>query len=622
MEDRDMVTVEGKINNGARSTQVWRTRFAIIGLCLGLSMLATVPFFFMGEPSEGETRWTVRVPETLDLAYHVNEAEQFYEALKSGSAYPIWLAGANKGYGAPVTAYYPPGTYYLLSGFYSLVKNWTWAILGAYLIMMIASAAAMYFYARQHISRAGATFAMVAYIVLPFHLYEQYARGTFGELMTYIWMPLLLLFTDRLIRRGIESRRTTASAETPEILASDNPATPERKPAGVMLGIAGMALCYGAALWSHVPSIHPFSIALGIYILILGLARRDWKGVLFCGVAVALGLGLAAAYWYPALVGKDLISSGFIDPNVYHSSYVFSPNFYSDSLIWVFDLLAIVSCTIILLVVLRRDSAPLRNQIAFWLAIGCFATFMTTSASYQIGRRIPMISIGHRPFRMLMIMTLITALLMGACGHVASMAKFEARKLRYLFLGIATALLVITVAFTIVRVVAPTYSVPPEDIANIAPRTPFDPDPDDLNLVIPRTVPVLPNYDDLDRLPLSEPVKLAADHGEVTINKWEPEHRELSVELKDSDRLTIRTFNFPGWAATVDGQRTDIRTGTELGEMLLDLEAGSHAIILDFMETPVQWRGKLLNLAALIAVLGIVGVASALKMWDRRDALT
>ena len=577
-----------------------RAPLLILCLCLGLSAVATVPFFFLAEPAEDESRWALRVPETYDLGYHVNEAEMFYEGLKTGCLYPIWLAGGNKGYGAPATAYYPPGAYYLLSGLYLLLKNWIVATLAAYLIMMICSAAAMYVYARQWFSKAGAVFAMVAYIFTPFHLWEQYVRGTFGELMTYIWMPLLLLFTDRLFRRGSPS--------------SGN------RPAGVMLNMAGLAICYGASLWSHVPSIHPFSLALGIYILLLGLVNRDWKGVVFCGAGIALALGLSAAYWYPAFVGRNLIWPGFIDPDMYHSSYVFGPNFHADAHIWTFDLVAILICAIVLLVATRRkqsDSIALRNQIILWAILGCFASFMTTSYSEPIGRRIPMISMAQGPFRMLMITALIAALLVGACRHVASLAKSAARKVRYVQVGIAMALLIITVVFSIVRVIKPVYWRPEEDLSDIAPRTAYDPDENDLDYVVPRTVPFLSNYwcniDDLNSLPLSEPAILENGRGEVCVNKWNPQHRELSAELTESDRLSIRTFNFPGWTARVDGRPAQLGTGAGLGEMVLDLDAGTHAITLDFLETPARRRGNLLNLAALIAWAGIVSAAFALK---------
>jgi hypothetical protein len=621
--------------------KTWRTPLLVLGLCIGLSAVATVPFFFIAEAAEDESRWAFHVPETFDLQYHVNEAEMFYEGLKTGCLYPIWLAGGNKGYGAPVTAYYPPGSYYVLSGLYFLLTDWIQATLGAYLIMMIGSAFAMYFYARRSLSKTGAIVAMIAYIAMPFHLYEQYVRGTFGELMTYIWMPLILLFTDRLLGQGISStipfksrNRCRGGPPCTQLAApppgpqedpfpgTDNRSRSESNRPGALFSIAGLAVCYGASLWSHVPSIHPFSLALGIYIVILGVANRDWKGVVFCGVGIALALGLSAAYWYPALVGRNLIWPGFIDPALYHSSYVFSPDFYSDAYIWVFNLLAILVCTAVLLLATRRlqgNSASLRKQILPWVVMGGFAAFMTTSYSYQIGRRIPMISIAHRPFRMVMITTLIAALLIGACGHVASIAKSAGAKARYLLAGIAAALLIITVAFTAIRVVAPVHSATADDLSEIAPRSAFDPDPEDLNLVTPRTVVVAPNYDGLENLPLSEPAKLINDCGQVTIDKWDPQHRELSVELVESDRLSIRTFNFPGWTATVDGHQARLGTGAELGEMFLDLEAGSHAITLDFLETPVRRRGKLLNLAALIAVAGIVCVASALR-WRNRSA--
>ena len=72
----------------------------------------------------------------------------------------------------------------------------------------------------------------------------------------------------------------------------------------------------------------------------------------------------------------------------------------------------------------------------------------------------------------------------------------------------------------------------------------------------------------------------------------------IHVELRENDELLIRTFNFPGWAATVDGQRAEIITNEELGDMSIELEAGTHEVLLDFGDTPVRHTGKTITLCS------------------------
>src|SRR5205085_1272615 len=97
--------------------------------------------------------------------------------------------------------YYPPGVYYLTSTCYALLRDWTRALLGAHLLMMLLSALALYWYARQVMSRFAAAVAMSAYVLGPYHLLDQYQRGALAELLGFIWMPLMLLAGEQLLKK-------------------------------------------------------------------------------------------------------------------------------------------------------------------------------------------------------------------------------------------------------------------------------------------------------------------------------------------------------------------------------------------------------------------------------------
>ncbi|HKP85410.1 MAG TPA: hypothetical protein VJZ26_04895, partial [Blastocatellia bacterium] len=93
----------------------WVGRLAIALLCVGLSAIAVVPFFFMGSAEEGRSATGLRMPTTHDMFLHYDQMRSFYEGLRAGEAYPRWEEDTNRGFGAPTTAYYPPGVYYLTS---------------------------------------------------------------------------------------------------------------------------------------------------------------------------------------------------------------------------------------------------------------------------------------------------------------------------------------------------------------------------------------------------------------------------------------------------------------------------------------------------------------------------
>jgi len=124
---------------------------------------------------------------------------------------------------------------------------------------------------------------------------------------------------------------------------------------------------------------------------------------------------------------------------------------------------------------------------------------------------------------------------------------------------------------------------------------------------IPRTAP---KY--VENLPRSERAELEEGQGRVSIERWDPEHRALKVELSGPDRLRVRTFNFPGWTATVDGRRADIITGEERGEIILELPVGSHSIELDYLDTPPRRAGRIVTICSfiLLIAMALAGVAA------------
>ena len=93
------------------------TRLLVVLLCIALSALAVVPFFFMGSSEEGDQGLALRMPVTHDMFLQYDQMRSFYNGLAAGEIYPRWEEDTNRGFGAATTIYYPPGVYYLTSAF-------------------------------------------------------------------------------------------------------------------------------------------------------------------------------------------------------------------------------------------------------------------------------------------------------------------------------------------------------------------------------------------------------------------------------------------------------------------------------------------------------------------------
>lgn len=558
-----------------------RTGLLVALLCIGLSAIAVVPFFFMGRFETGGSTFELRMPTTHDMFLHWDQMKSFYNGLVAGEIYPRWEEDTNRGFGAPTMSYYPPGVYYLTSLCYVISRDWVRALLDAHLLMMIASAAAMYFYARQVMGRRAALAAMAAYIFLPYHLVDQYQRGAIAELLGFIWMPLMLMFGERLMK--------SAPAD------NSGDAPPQRS---TLLNVAGLAASYGAFLWSHPPTAYQFTLAFGVYVLISSLIRKEWKGLIAVGVAMALGVGLSAAYLLSAAIEQNLIHKEFItDTWPYHKTYVFVHDLYNSDVhrgffhlidwIWITGTAVIGVSAVTLLWIKRQflSSTPaLKQRLVVWLIVGGLASFMMTKASMPVGKLIPKIDIGVFTWRMLSITTLITALLVGAFAQVAIAAgQQRLRRERTLFVALAAFVIIGGAGFSAIAAARPAIEAPV-----------FEPEPEHLNwATLPAGAP------DPEELPDDVPqAELSEDNGSVDVEQWQPQHRVIRAELTDSDVLLVRTFNFPGWSAKVDGQPSPINSSEELSDMEIDLQAGTHVVTIDFLDTTPRRRCRMITLGS------------------------
>ena len=600
MKKREPTTAKPTSVANEMPTPNERRHTLLIGfLCIGLSAAAVVPFFFMGRCETDVGTLELRMPTTHDMFLHYDQMRSFYNGLAAGEIYPRWEEDTNRGFGAPTTSYYPPGVYYLTSIFYAITRDWMRALMAVHLAMMIGAAGALYLYAKQAMERRAAVAAMAAYIFLPYHLLDQYQRGAIAELLVFVWMPLMLLFGERLMK-------------APRQAGGDR---------STLLGVVGLAATYGAFLWSHPPTAYQFTLGFGVYLLALSLMRKEWRGLVNVGLAMALGIGLAAVYLLPAAIEQDLIHKEYVAETwPYHKTYIFVHDLYNADVhsgffklidaLWITGTAFIAVAAITLLWLKRRvlsNAQALKHRVFLWVILGALASFMMTSASMPVGKLIPKIEIGVFTWRMLSITTLIVALLAGAFTQAAiDAAAPRSRFDRVLFASLAALIVFGTAGLSAIAVARPMIDA-----------VVFEPEDEHLNwATIPSSAPADPR-----ELPRNVPqaTLAAAGSGEVVVEEWKPQHRVVRTSLAQDDRLKIRTFNFPGWTAAVDGQQVPIRSSEDLGSIEIDLRAGAHRATLEFVDTRPRRTFRIVSMCSLTALI-VLALASLVRR-KRKDIL-
>jgi hypothetical protein len=572
----------------SQSKRILGTRLKVSFLCLFVAMLAVLPFHIMGRRDSQNLFWKFSMPITHDMHLHLEQMKSFYTGLSAGKIYPRWEEDTNRGFGAITTSYYPPAIYYVTSVFYFIFGDWLVSIFCTHLLLMIAAGAAMYLYARQFVGVKSASTAMCAYMILPYHLVDQYQRGALAELLSFIWMPMMLWFCEKLYRRK--------SGEG-------------QKKKNWVGNLAGLAACYGAFLWSHPPTAYQFSLAFGLYLVGLTILRKDLRGLTMVAGGLALGVLLSAAYMLPAYLESDLVRTKYISETwPYHNTYVFYHNlpylngnlgfFRLIDTVWVFSAFVFLSCAIFFLVQRRNLSATFLRRGWLWIAMGGFVCLMMLRISEPLGRLIPKIDIGVFTWRMLGIATLVSALTAALFSHLAFESKNNLNFQRSVATFI-TGLIVVGGAFiSFFAVIKPMVYAPL-----------FIPETEHMNFA---TIPVGAPEDPLEQLPYIDRTAfvsgvLGNSAGEVEVERWLPESRRLRVKIDHPDRLRIRTFNSPGWVAKVDGREIPIITGSKFGEINLDLPPGESQIELEYMDTPVRRTAERITQISFLFLLLLIG---------------
>jgi hypothetical protein len=584
-------------------------RLGVLSALVVMTAIATLPFFVIGEDQKvgccgGET------PVTHDSWMHLNQMRAFYRGLESGRLYPRWDDETHGGYGAPTLAFYPPGAYYLTSLVYFLTRDWSKVWIGFYWLASLASAAAIYCYARRTMSRSASLIAAAVYVFGPYHLINQYQRGAMAEFWSFVWTPLVLLFADRLCDPGSmddqPSRRT-------------------------VLSFAGLSASFGAFLWSHPPTAYQFLLIFGPCFAVWAIRMNRLRRLLIVGCALAFGSTIAAAYFFPAIAEQNLVNYEDVERTwPYHASYVydFEQKVYDHignvffirlDRIWAFNALAILFLGSALMIGKRRsyksesgfthkiDSENgLMARVWLWIGAGLIACFLMTKYSEPIGRLIPGIEIGVYSWRMMTLLSFVVAMLAGASfeirskrGDTPTVREGAAAKYKLSVSIRPPALASLTILIGALAMSAWYVAWPMWRAQS------FEPNPEHYNFAtLPRGVP--------REAPPMDQARLASGNGRVTIEYWAPELRRLRVEMDKPDQLQFRSSNFAGWTATVDGRLVEIKEGV-VKNIVIDLPAGAHTVELELRSTPVRRAGNAITLLSLAILFSMIGAAIRMK---------
>ena len=562
-----------------------------VAIC-GLGLIVTLPVVILGVPLMSD-----------DGVTHAMWYTHFSAQLWDGDLYPRWLMNMNAGLGSPVFFYYPPVPYFLTSllrPFFSNDPQGLQQVGVSFSIALIASGISAYSWLRETNDQAFALVAALLYMVMPYHLAEIYIRGALAEHWAFVWMPLILLFTQRIING--------------------------HRVAGV-----GLAISYALLIMTHLPTALILSVVPISYVLLT--ADKPMK-IRVAGITVAstlLGLGLATVYILPAILTQQNVfisrmTTGYFS---YENWFLFSKwSLWKDDkimqLLLAADMLAIACCSFIISKLRLDDSRQRINR--FWFAAALTSVFMMTELSKPLWWIVTVLRKIQFPWRFNVIL----------CASVAALLALALSSLKRHSFG--SVKLVKAVAILLILVWIPAIAF---ESWRVFPQT--NPDWQTLNskkkqLEQSRDAPEyrprwnqsiaqlnwdasidIDNWDNVlekefDSLLKSvtkaeghamPQVRILEGSGQASMTVRRPREIDLHVETPTPALIEAPQFYYPNWTAQLLGETGRLTTTPSEPDGLVSFRVpqGNHDVQLRLDRSKSELAGQLISLASLVVAL-------------------
>lgn len=562
-----------------------------------LAVTLGLPMLLYGPVARGHDTWE-----------HINYARHFTEQFWSGELYPRWLIGMNHGLGSPTFFVFPPLPFYVYAMVEPVAKLLRWNAMSlTALFALWGSGLCAFVWLRVKFEQNIASASAALYMLMPYHLWgDFYRRFALPECWAFVWMPLTLYFTARVIE---QKRRA----------------------------MVGLAIAYGLLILSHAISAAMFSFVPFAAAVAFSAGGRRTDCTIRVAASMLLGIGLSSVYLFPALFHQRyfFITLRMLElPEFHWPAYVvtFGKGLFGHSSITSFTRnlsWAVVDMVLLIVIcgyaVIRKSGPDTRRDLIFWSLVCVFAVFMMSDLSSPLWQTFPQIprSIQY-PWRFNTVFCVAALPILAA--FLSHVALRPLRSHAVLLATTSTLVGIWLIGWTIVWRYYWTETALPRDKRSLV-------DEDGWFHVWPAT-----GLDEPSALRAStEPqVRFSGTMGNVDVLLWKPRHIEFRTTSTTGGAITINQFYYPAWHAKLTGQSgpAAIEAAMPTGLLQLRVLPGTQDVRLEIpVSTPERlgcWVSALCVLFCLILFVVRRGDAAPVPapsrsgawMWTRANSKT
>jgi hypothetical protein len=529
--------------------------------------------------------------DALMSVYRVFELDQ---AWQRGVLYPRISPNLNFGLGAPLFQFYPPLASYGALILHKLGLGFVAATKGMIAIGLLAGGLGVYGYVRWLTSkRLGAAAAAVLFLLSPYVLLTAYERGAAAESLALALLPWLVWALHRLL----DDRRFWVTSVAAVLVAA-------------------------TMLAHNITALFVLPAVLA-YVAILAAVERNALALGRIGVAFALGLGLSAFYWLPALaelrytraetmmlegaydVANGLVTASRLVQATWVAVYSGDGRFGLGLLMFVYGLLGVAS--------VPWQDRRLRLNAALLAAAWVAILLLQLQPAAVFWEQMPFVRFVQFPWRLFGLAAFCSAVLL---GMLLNSARFAATP-RWLQVGSALALMAGTLLANTpnARVEAlPLWADMREEKVGLL----------DLYELGRLEFPLFTDYTPVSMETYGgaiaksrSPEAIGRDEGApaptIKVEQLVQNGFDLFASAAEPFQLKAPRAYFPGWQVYVDDDPVATAGSGPLGLVTAEVPAGEHSVRIQFDQTPVRTAADIIAWASLAAILAGSIVFSSLR---------
>ncbi len=572
------------------------------------------------------------IPRSNDSLTHLFRAVELDRLVRSGALFPRWAPDFAHGYGYPIFNYFAYLSHYLIVLFHVAGFPFLSALRASYVTALLASGLTAFLLARDLADDDSAGLAAaVAYVYSPYLLYAAHVRGGLPESLALAFFPLALWAVRRALihHEGTKARSgTKATNSFVSVLSASLRCN--RYTVIAALAIAGFIASHIGMAIQYLPLLGVF----GVYVLAAERLKsddsknvRDWLlGFWNLGFGFLLGLGLTAFLWLPTLADLQYVQ--------FQAAFARAGLVYRENLLSFYELFAYprvpvhidvlnpplarslsfpaIGLAVLGLIRLRATTAVARANYLFVFALFAVTAFLVLDMSKPIWDVIGLLQRSTFPWRFLGPASLFAAALAGAAISNWRLVIGDWKlDVEHLSLFIVSILIASSLPFLLPpREPAPEnpsradlarFEIPPLLVGTTT-----------TGEYTPIWVKEFPDTRAMQAELLAgrDPERLDAPGATVEHLSARPAHDTYRITSPQPITATYRSFYFPGWAATLDGQPIKISITDPNGLMSFDVPAGAHTLEIRFGSTPVRTAAGWISIVSLVIVIGLLIISN------------